>query len=112
MFSSPGRTSFLKLEHWLVSCQACLFAVMEARSFALILWIERFAKLFPWSYLSMADILIPLVCNVCTIVRRQKDSSASACFAGESMVRSRGRGVELAHTKGIVYRNYHKYSHI
>jgi hypothetical protein len=57
----------------------------------------------------MADILITLIYNIYTIVRRQKDSSVSACFAGESMVRSRGHGVELAYTKGIAYGNYYKY---
>jgi hypothetical protein len=46
---------------------------------------------------------------VCTIVRRQKDSSVLAYFARESIVRSRGRGVELAYAKGIAYRNYHKH---
>jgi hypothetical protein len=82
---------------------------MEARSFILILWIERFAKLFPWLYLLMANILIMLIYNIYIIIRRQKDSSALAYFAGESMVYSRGHGVELAYTKGIAYRNYYKY---
>jgi hypothetical protein len=83
--------------------------VIEAYSFVLILWIERFTKLFPWLYLSMANILITLVCNICIIVRQQKDSSVLACFTRESIVYSRGHGVELAYTKGIAYRNYYKH---
>jgi len=62
--------------------------------------------------ISMADILIALVCNVYMIVRWQKDSSVLACFARESMVHSRGYGVELAYTKGMAYGNHYKYSRI
>jgi hypothetical protein len=57
----------------------------------------------------MANILITLIYNMYTIVRRQKDSSVLAYFARESIVYSRGRGVELAYTKGMAYGNYHKY---